>query len=126
MREAWSHSVEERERHWDRRNRSMYENLALMDEMNRVQRLLHAIYVRCFYPTASDQHVVDHWLRLIVEPELYVEVREKRVKDGFDVLPLPMPNDIRIDTLIRRLLRIDGRQVFCEQYHATELSTATV
>ena len=119
MCEARCHSEAERVRRQtsDARCLSFNERVALMGDLTVVCRSLHSMYFRCFHPQATDQQVIDHWLRLSVEPELYVQVREKRAADGIDVLPLPMPRDIRIDTMIRRWLEFDRRQVFCEQYH---------
>jgi hypothetical protein len=128
MRESWQHSPDQRSHILTVKSRelSLDDKCKLIDDMYRVQRALHAIYVRCFLPDATDQEVVDHWARITCEPELYVAVREKRAAEGYDTLPLPMPPDIRMDTLIRRLLTMERRQVFCEQYHEPVLDASPV
>ena len=119
MREVWQHSNNERLELQAHASRviSLDEKLSLINDMYGIQRSLHAMYVRCFLLTATDQEVVDHWVRITFEPALYLAVRVRRAEQGFDTLPLPMPPDIRMDTLIRRLLTMERRQVFCEQYH---------
>jgi hypothetical protein len=128
MREAWNHSADERDRWCARENRklSFHEKIKQMEDLTRITRSMHAIYIRCFYANATQQQVVDHWLRMTLEPALYVEVRLRRLQLDFDVLPLPLPADVRIDALIRSLLTLERRQVFCEQYYELESSTAAV
>jgi len=119
MREAWNHSEQERNRKscQDVRAASLDEKCKLIDDLYRVQRSMHAKYFRCFFPAATDQEVVDHWVRLTCDPELYVAVRLRRSADGYDTLPLPIPRDIRLDAFIRRALNMERRQVFCEHYY---------
>jgi hypothetical protein len=119
MRPAWNHSQAERDEQnvAFARGLSMSEKIGLRGDLKRTQRTLHSVYLRCFVPAASDQQVVDHWGRLTFEPALYLNVRDHRRGLGLDVLPLPGSDDIRIDALIRRLLSLESRQVFCEQYY---------
>lgn len=119
MREAWSHSVEERNRRIckDACEMSLAEKMMLIDDLYRIRRSLHAMYVRCFTPSATDHQIVEHWARLTCEPKLYLAFRLDRITNGYVALPLPMPDDIRLDAFIRRLLGMEPSQVFCEQYH---------
>ena len=119
MREAWYHSEEGRHHRIceDARGMSLNDKIGLIDDLYRIRRTMHAMYVQCFFPDMTDQQIVDHWARMTFDPDLYVAVRQHRIADGYDVLPLPMPVDMRLDRLIRRLLDMEARQVFCEQYH---------
>ncbi|HWB08110.1 MAG TPA: hypothetical protein VG826_02610 [Pirellulales bacterium] len=59
----------------------IYRNMSLQDKWRRLQSLyrtgwdLHEMGYRQRHPDASLQEVVDDWMKLTLDPELYREVR---------------------------------------------------
>ena len=47
-----------------------------LGDLYRTARLLHEAGVRLRNPTATDRDVVEDWLRMTLEPELFQQVRE--------------------------------------------------
>jgi hypothetical protein len=58
------------------RNMSMYDNWRRLQSLYRTGRTLHEMGFRQRRPDATGEEVVDDWMKLTLEPELYRKVRE--------------------------------------------------